>query len=252
MFYTKGIDITNDKSMFNFIAGHPTYCTMNFWNRTRSIAHNVKLYNLDLEGDWTVAHAFLESEDYETVNIMIHDWEVEHPGCLVGFNGRSGGYLVLYNKAGGSIIPDTLNYDRYEDYKADMRDYYGSVRANRDELVHYTMLIRSFDKLCDEIREYVNDLSKYKYEVAEMKTIVEQFNYAYEDDLGYLGFKELEADENGEVDLNDAIYLLYHVNFPDTYPVNQSCDFDGSGTVDLNDAIYLLYHVNFPGSYPLH
>ena len=61
-----------------------------------------------------------------------------------------------------------------------------------------------------------------------------------------------DLDDNGEVDLNDAIYLLYHVNFPGSYPVNQPCDFDGSGEVDLNDAIYLLYHVNFPSSYPLH
>jgi hypothetical protein len=180
---------------------------MNSWNRTRSIAHNVKLYNLNLEGDWTVALAFLESEEYKTINMMILDWERENPGYSVGFNGRSGGYLVLYNKAGGSIIPDTLDYECYEDYKADMRDYYGSVRANRDELVHYTLLIRSFDKLCDDIRDYVNDLSKYKYEVAEMETIVEQFNYSYEDDLGYLGFKELEVDEAGEVDVSE-IYQL--------------------------------------------
>ena len=61
-----------------------------------------------------------------------------------------------------------------------------------------------------------------------------------------------DLDESGEVDLNDAIYLLYHVNFPGSYPVNQSVDFDGSGKADLNDAIYLLYHVNFPSSYPLH
>ena len=30
-----------------------------------------------------------------------------------------------------------------------------------------------------------------------------------------------DVDGNGEVDLSDAIYLLYHVNFKDTYPVNE-------------------------------
>ena len=60
-----------------------------------------------------------------------------------------------------------------------------------------------------------------------------------------------DLDENGEVDLNDAIYLLYYVNFPANYPINQSVDFNNDGNSDLNDAIYLLYHVNFPANYPL-
>ena len=208
MFYTKGVDITKDKSMFNFIAGHPTYYTMNSWNRTRSIAHNVKLYNLNLEGDWCRALAFLESEDYETINMMIHDWEREHSGYAVGFNGRSGGYLVLYNRAGSaSVIPDTLDYETYEDYKADMRDYYGSVKANRDELVEFVRLVQDFDRLCDDLRDYVNTLSKANYEFTEMENIVMQFNDTYADDLEYLGFDELEVNEIGEVDITE-IYTL--------------------------------------------
>ena len=54
------------------------------------------------------------------------------------------------------------------------------------------------------------------------------------------------------VTLDDAIYLLYHVNFSTTYPVNQPVDFNGDGEEDLDDAIYLLYHVNFKETYPLH
>ena len=61
-----------------------------------------------------------------------------------------------------------------------------------------------------------------------------------------------DVDGNGEVDLDDAIYLLYHVNFKDTYPVNQPVDFNGDSKEDLDDAIYLLYHVNFKDTYPLH
>lgn len=208
MFYTKGVDVTKDKSMFNFIAGHPTYYTMNSWNRNRSIAHNVKLYNLNLEGDWTRALAHLESGEYDTINWMIQDWEREHPSYRVGFNGRSGGYLVLFNKVGShSVIPESLDYETYEDYKADMRDYYGSVRANRDELVEFVRLVQAFDRLCDEIREYVNDLSKLSYEKEEMFKIVDQFNDTYADDLELLGFDYLEVNEAGEVDVTD-IYTL--------------------------------------------
>ena len=61
-----------------------------------------------------------------------------------------------------------------------------------------------------------------------------------------------DVDNDSDVDLDDAIYLLYHVNFPTTYPVNQPIDFNGDFKEDLDDAIYLLYHVNFPATYPLH
>ena len=61
-----------------------------------------------------------------------------------------------------------------------------------------------------------------------------------------------DVDGDAVVDLDDAIYLLYHVNFKDTYPVNQPVDFNGDAKEDLDDAIYLLYHVNFKDTYPLH
>lgn len=208
MFYTKGVDITKDKSMFNFITEHPTYFIGNSWNRTRSIAHNVKLYNLGLEGDCSRALAHLESGEYDTINWMIQDWEREHPGYSVGFNGRSGGYLVLGNKGNArSVFPETLDYETYEDYKADMRDYYGSVKANRDELVEFVRLVQAFDRLCDEIREFVNELSKLSYELEEMQKIVENFNDIYADDLELLGFEDLTVNEAGEVDITE-IYTL--------------------------------------------
>jgi hypothetical protein len=208
MFYTKGIDITNDKSMFNFIAQHPTYYTMNSWNGTRSIAHNVKLYNLNLEGDWTTALSHLESGEYDTISYMLDDWRRKHPGYEVFFNGRSSGYLVLYNEGSlCSVFPSNLDYETYEDYKADMRDYYGSVKANRNELVEFVRIVQAFDRLCDEIREFVNDLSKISYEKEEMNKIVDQFNEDYANDLELLGFDYLEVNENGEVDIKE-IYTL--------------------------------------------
>lgn len=209
MFYKTGVDITKDKSMFNFIAEHPTYYIMNSWNGVRSIAHNVKLYNLDLEGDWCTALAHLESGEYDTISFMIENWEREHPGYKVYFNGRSNGYLVLSSAIHSqSILPTELDYETYEDYKADMRDWHGSVKANRRELVKFVRLVQDFDRLCDELRGYVNWLSKLKYEVEEMHNIVERFNDIYADDLELLGFDYLSVNEAGEVDIAEIYTLL--------------------------------------------
>ena len=60
-----------------------------------------------------------------------------------------------------------------------------------------------------------------------------------------------DVDGDSDVDLDDAIYFLFHVNFPEFYPVSQPVNFDGKGGVDLEDAIYFLFHVNFPEFYPL-
>ncbi len=209
MFYQTGVDITKDKSMFNFIAKHPTYYTMNSWNGARSIAHNVKLYNLDLEGDWTTVLAHLESSEYYTISWMIEDWEREHPGYRVYFNGRSNGYLVLgsaYHSR--SVLPTDFDYETYEDYKADMRDWYGSVKANRNDLVEFVRLVQDFDRLCDELRDFVNGLSKLKYEVEEMHKIVYTFNDNYANDLELLGFDYLRVNDAGEVDIAEIYTLL--------------------------------------------
>ena len=114
LFQKTGVDICSAKSMFNFINEHYTYFTLNSWNQLQSIAHNVKLYNLQLEGDWCVAMDYLFSENdigdlqFE-IHMMIKDWEADHPGYLLGFNGRTSGYLVMYNKDNNrSIVPDCL------------------------------------------------------------------------------------------------------------------------------------------------
>ena len=209
MFYTKGIDITNDKQMFNFLKNHFEYWTMNSWNRQKSVANYVKLYRLDLSGDWTVALSMLEGGEYDTINWMIQDWKEEHQGYDVYFNGRSGGYLVLkpfnYN---GSIFSDAiLENETYEEYKEWCRDNYGSVKANRAQLRGLTKLVQDFDKLCDEIRDFCDELSNFHYETYEMERTVEAFNEDYYDDLEHLGFNELSCDSEGRVYVGEIMTL---------------------------------------------
>ena len=208
MFYKTGVDICNTKSMYNFLNEHYTYDTMNSWNCVKSIANNVKIYNLNLEGDKWAALAALERDDYFEVNEMIRDWEYEHKGYSVGFNGRSGGYLVLYNDGNmRNVIPEHLRgFDSYEDFKENYTDYYGTMKDAKYELRGYVELVRDFDKLCDDIRDYVNNLSKRDLKQDYLEEVVFRFNDRYYDDLQTLGFDELEV-VNGQVNVAEIAQL---------------------------------------------
>lgn len=209
MFYKTGVDITNDKQMFNFLKSHFRYWTMNAWNRLESIANNVRLTKLNLTGDWSVAFDLLNSGEYDTVQFYIMEWEREHPGYKVVFNGRSGGYLVLRNaEYYGSILPDEIEESEdYEEYKRYCKEYYGSVKANRSDLVFYTKLVQDFDKLCDSLRDFCNELSRQTFEIIEMQKAVDQFNDCYAADLSFLGFSFLECEEDGSVDIAELFKL---------------------------------------------
>lgn len=213
-FYEKGIDITNDKQMFEFIKNHFTYFTMNSWNCTQTIANKVKIYNLGLEGDAWRALNLLEADEYFEVNETIRFWEYEHPGYSVGFNGRSGGYLVLYNKDNyRSVLPDFVeDCDTYEEYKAYCKDYFGcGVKYNRRELKELCQLIQDFDMLCDELRDYVNELSKQDPTEEILIKAVDTFNEYYDADLERIECEPLEITKEGDkfvVDITDIRQLL--------------------------------------------
>ena len=101
LFQKAGVDICSPKSMFEFINNHFTYYTLNSWNGLQSIANNMKLYNLGLEGDWTAVLDYLyDEEDIGCIGFqirgLVEEWEAKHPGYSLGWNGRSGGYLVIY------------------------------------------------------------------------------------------------------------------------------------------------------------
>ena len=208
MFYVKGIDITNDKQMFNFLKDHYQYYTMNSWNGLKSIANNVKVYKLNLSGDCYNALTFLQDDDYLTINCMIDEWQYEHPGYVVGFNGRSGGYLVLYNANDNKtvLIDEVECNDDYEGYKEMCREYFGSVKAARYKLVEMVKLVQDFDKLCDQLRDYVNELSTQDFAARALERTVDLFNENYYDDLAYLGYSELVV-EDGKVDISEIRQL---------------------------------------------
>ena len=100
-FYEK-VDLRSRKAMVNFLENHFRYFTMNSWNGSTSFANNMKIYNLGLSKEIeNTLYDILFSDDNNDLDFyikcLIADFETEHDDRYTAcFNGRSGGYLVLY------------------------------------------------------------------------------------------------------------------------------------------------------------
>ncbi len=97
-FYHK-VDRRSRKAMTEFLSEHFRYNTMNSWNLSTSYANNLKIDRLGLTNEQEMKLLDLMDCEgvYDNINDKIwefgyqHDWQWQ-----TGFNGRSGGYLVLY------------------------------------------------------------------------------------------------------------------------------------------------------------
>ena len=97
--YYKQIDLRNRGAMTSFLADHFRYPTMNSWNNSTSYANNMKVYKLGLPADQEEKlYQMLDVvEFHEQLRELIDEFDAVHEyRWQVGFNGRSGGYLVLY------------------------------------------------------------------------------------------------------------------------------------------------------------
>ena len=97
--FSKRVDKRSRAEMTAYLSGHFRYNTMNSWNRSTSYACNMKLYKLGLDQEtedklWDMIQV---PEFYERLNERIEDFNRQHNYLWqAGWNGRSGGYLVLY------------------------------------------------------------------------------------------------------------------------------------------------------------
>lgn len=209
-YFSKKVNLKNKTEMINFLKNHFRYWTMNSWNRSTSYAHNVKLYNLGLTREQEdKAYEMMETEEfYDDINWLIRDFEEEHDyKWQAGFNGRSGGYLVLYSGGKKELEYKSrctecgqLNYKTVEE-TGDC--YCGKCGANarqnltapayriysqpgkaidQDEdfeewsmtdLKERVKLVQEFDKLCDDILAVVVNMVD-NYHVEEEEILVPQ------------------------------------------------------------------------------
>ena len=127
-----------------YLKKHFRYYTANSWNLNKSYAFNVKLHNIGLQEeavDMDLAYTLVFSPQNEfsfDVSTLIRDFELAHPGYTAGFNGRMGGYLVLYNTEYSMRgIDMDADYDEWEDW----------------EVLQRYALLRDFADLADNIRD---------------------------------------------------------------------------------------------------
>ena len=61
----------------------------------------------------------------------------------------------------------------------------------------------------------------------------------------------------GDIDLDrmvnrdDVMQLLWHISFPDKFPITVPADFKDDGKVNRDDVMQLLWHISFPDKFPL-
>lgn len=190
--YFKKVNYNSNKDMFNFLINHFSYPTMNSWNGVTSIANNVKVYNIPVLDDAKALEA-LEEDNYQSINLAIKDWEEDHPGYEVFFNGRSGGYLVLGNKRNNSHVfaeefyspCEYINANNpYEAWKEDVREYYGSLKEYQPNLIEQVKLVQDFDKLCDDLVDLtkllISELEKRKSLTRKYSATLRFQRYHYE------------------------------------------------------------------------
>lgn len=246
MFYIKNVDISNTKSMWNFLHSHPTYHTMNSWNRQSSIAHNVKLYNLNLDGNWTTVLDYLkDAADCGSLQLLIDDeiraFDEEHyPNYRVGFNGRSSGYLVLYCcDHNDTVLPNCVaDYESYEDFKYDVKAGWNlyNVSDFNKELRDAVKIVRDFDRLCDRLRDIVNEYSTRSFNSDKLLDAIERFENEYYGDLDLLDIEGPTMDGD-KIRLNDIkdYNAFMHCFF--------ECFGDDRSRIDYNDTHLWLKEV---------
>ena len=63
----------------------------------------------------------------------------------------------------------------------------------------------------------------------------------------------IAGDINGDTEINnnDVVALMWHVLFPEEYPIDAVADVNADGEINNSDVVALMWHVLFPEEYPL-
>ena len=162
-FFNKTNKNISVRQKFDYIHNHFYYYTMNSWNETKSLANNVKIYNLPLTKEQEdkffelYCDENLIDEMYFHINTILEDFALENE-FEIAFNGRSGGYLVAYNKNNNSnvIDEDLIDFESYDEAIKYYKEYYGwsfrDCQAELKSIIERNFAICVlFDDCCDDV-----------------------------------------------------------------------------------------------------
>lgn len=93
------VDLRSRAAMTDFLQKHFRYNTMNSWNRSTSYACNLKIYQLALDREIeNKLYDMIEVQEFfDSLRLLMDEFGAAHGyRWQAGMNGRSGGYLVLY------------------------------------------------------------------------------------------------------------------------------------------------------------
>ena len=98
LFFQKKVDRRSRSAMVDFLKCHYRYSTMSSWNRSSSYAHCIKIHRLGLTSEQSdKAYEMLDADFWDDIRWPIDEFTASQGDCYtIGTNGRSGGYLVLY------------------------------------------------------------------------------------------------------------------------------------------------------------
>ncbi len=111
------------KQMIDYLVSHFRYDTMNSWNGSTSWAANVKIHNVIPSNLQDKAYELIETDGfYDRINDILSDYSYQNNHSLqAGFNGRSSGYIVMYE---GYVETKTIfNFDSKTCNSYNNRDY---------------------------------------------------------------------------------------------------------------------------------
>lgn len=191
------------KAMIEFLTNHYRYNTMNSWNRSTSYAHNVKVRNVIPSELQDKVYELMDCEGfYDDLNWILEDFAMEHGHrWKVGFNGSSGGYLVMYE----GHVEHKIIFDFKDGNDRDYADGYGwmsmaeakkrglykkeikkigtypgrSIDMGEDfsdwdveSLKERVKLVQSFDRMCDAVVNQTISMAKNNSVKEEEYTVV--------------------------------------------------------------------------------
>lgn len=138
----------NKKQMIEYLTNHFRYDTAGSWNQSTSYGANVKIRNFVPQNFMDKAYDILDQGDvFENINDLIMEFGEAHNHTFqVGFNGRSNGYLVLYQ--GGRKDTGVFTYPcRGMDMDKDFSEW------ETYSLKERVKLVKDFDKLVEDCKK---------------------------------------------------------------------------------------------------